>query len=229
MPCSICGKTGHNKKTCPHKPIVLKRRTPPVPAQNKPSSIEIEIGLIALVFDLPLEVKKYIQKKVFWADWKSSPTIQFAGSIGFWTETRFRPEFADENVMGGEISFKQFRNERCARLNSWVKYQHDSHPYSRNYTGPEFPKGKNKYKTESKQYWATISSLNEHHLTSSPKIYFTDINKQKEILQRVRDEAREQGPHYLVKVMTDKIKLLDEQGNNTRPYKRLTNNSWVKK
>ena len=76
MVCSICKCSGHNKRTCPQRVMekaVVATTAPPTPTLTiKPSSIEIEIGLLSIAFDLPKEVMELIKKAVFWGDWKPS-------------------------------------------------------------------------------------------------------------------------------------------------------------
>ena len=43
----------------------------------KPSTIEIEIGLLALVFELPMEAQKLISKGVFWGDFKRAEILNY--------------------------------------------------------------------------------------------------------------------------------------------------------
>jgi len=61
MPCSICHQNGHNKRTCPNVLISFKEVVvAPPPTFN--SSVEVEIGLLSLVFQLPKEVELVIQR-----------------------------------------------------------------------------------------------------------------------------------------------------------------------
>ena len=63
MPCSICHQNGHNKRTCPNVLITFNEAVvapPPPPTLN--SSVEVEIGLLCLRFQLPKEVELILQR-----------------------------------------------------------------------------------------------------------------------------------------------------------------------
>lgn len=88
MVCSTCGQNGHNKRTCSTFTTNLLPQsifaewvargveewmdkveplptTPPIKPFENPSSTEIEIGLLAVVYDLPKEVSALITRGVF--------------------------------------------------------------------------------------------------------------------------------------------------------------------
>tara|TARA_R100000541_G_C1887634_1_gene83185 strand:+ start:435 stop:1157 length:723 start_codon:yes stop_codon:yes gene_type:complete len=62
MPCSICHQCGHNKRTCPQLITFKEVEVVVAPLKIFNSSVEVEIGFLSLVFQLPKEVELVIKR-----------------------------------------------------------------------------------------------------------------------------------------------------------------------
>lgn len=226
MVCSVCGCAGHNKRTCsaiktlqlikPEKKEVVKKEVVMPSITFKPSSIEVEIGLLQLVFQLPNEVIEIIKKEVFWGDWK--PTLLPKDDIADECDTKIN--FGADKVRM-ELAMTQENGRRWSLENAAETITTGTlieHIGIQGKAKREFGSGNNKHKKQAQLYYETLKGM-----TLPPNHKLNPIRMPRQHYQRtyrpasVYTAAEVAHPFYQYRV----------EVRDVVPYKRLNAGSWV--
>lgn len=225
MVCSVCGCAGHNKRTCsaktlqllkPEKKEVVKKEVVMPSITFKSSSIEVEIGLLQLVFQLPNEVIEIIKKEVFWGEWK--PTLLPADEIADECDTKIN--FGADKVRM-ELAMTQENGRRWSleyaaeKVGNYFLGVADIGIYEK--SKREFGGGNNKHKKHAQLYYETLKGM-----TMPPNHRLNPIRMPRQRYGRcfrpasVYTAAEVAHPFYEHRV----------EVRDVVPYKRLNGGSW---
>mgnify|MGYP003629737906 CR=1 FL=1 len=147
----------------------------------KPSTIEIEIGLLALVFELPMEAQKLISKGVFWGDFKRSRILNFDPEI----PQDMLDKKNEWNNYFGELDWRWGLKLFMARRNSlevsvcggsrnlWRNHRdtHELNYHLSRLATRELGKGNSKVKQDFQKYLGAVRMVcneNQRYYTGSP-------------------------------------------------------------
>ena len=147
MPCSICHQSGHNKRTCPNVLISFKEAVVAPPPTFNSSSVEVEIGLISLVFQLPKEVELILQRLSRSRPLLTQHDIHFSqAKLEMVREKKSRGDFMNVWELENGRRWSWERSIPNARSpSSWEKH-----------CQTEWGMGTSKNKTEYKLYYASL-------------------------------------------------------------------------
>tara|TARA_R110002049_G_scaffold303587_1_gene498032 strand:+ start:496 stop:1116 length:621 start_codon:yes stop_codon:yes gene_type:complete len=131
----------------------------------KPSTIEIEIGLLARVFGLPMEAQELISKGVFWGDFKRSRILNMDPFAETWeiVEDKYRSWGRISNTGMSFLWFMEFERARKHSLENACKLDRcggsrfSDHSNNLTYLATEhFGKGNSKVKQDFQKYLGAI-------------------------------------------------------------------------
>lgn len=177
MPCSICHQKGHNKRTCPNVLITFNEAVVAPPTLN--SSVEVEIGLLCLRFQLPKEVELVIQRLSRARPLLTQHDIEFSQSK--MEITRMKKNQRGQNV------WEQENGRRWSIEESTTMRFETGEGGERNFPKRcqmEWGKGNSKNKMEYKLYYAAVSGINAKIYNNYSKEYL--IEKYDEIVEKIK-------------------------------------------
>jgi len=137
----------------------------------KPSTIEIEIGLLALVFNIPMEAQELISKGVFWGDFKRSRILTMNPYAETWeiVEDKYNSwgRLDGCNEFLWFMKFERARKnslENACRLDRCGGSRFSDHTNNLTYLATKhFGKGNSKIKQDFQKYLGAVRMACKNH------------------------------------------------------------------